>query len=165
MGFIYTHNKQSWAIESRADASNMTDVKYHAVVGDSTVRMLRILEVFVGGEATSSALAIMVLARDSTLGATLSNTAGATVAALSSGAPNVRATTFDTATTKPQRNAALHLLNLSMNAFGGIIRWVAAPGQEIYQVGSVLNVGETSFSAFTGSGTPNVSSHLQFEEL
>lgn len=165
MGFIYSHSKQSWAVAALADATNLTSGKYHAVVGDTTVRMLRITEIFMGGEATSSALALMVLARDSTLGATLSNAAGANVAALSSGAPTVRATTFDTATTPPQRNAALHLLELSMNAFGGIIRWVAAPGSEIYQVGSVLNVGETSLSAFTGSGTPAISSSFIFEEL
>lgn len=165
MGFVYSHTKQSWAVAALADATNLTDTKYHAVVGDSTVRMLRILEIMLGGEATSAALALMVLARDSTLGATLSNGAGAAIAAISSGAPTVRATTFDTATTKPQRNAALHLLQLSLQAFGGVIRWVAAPGQEIYQVGSVLNVGESSLSAFTGSGTPTISSHMHFEEL
>lgn len=165
MGYQYSHTKQSWAIAALADAANLTDTKYHAVVGDSTTRMLRINEIFLGGEASAAAVAAMVLARDSTLGATLSNGAGTAVASLSSGAPTVRATTFDTATTKPQRNAALHLLELSMNAFGGIIRWVAAPGAEIYQVGSVLNVGETSLSAFTGSGTPTISSHVCFEEL
>lgn len=162
---MYSHTKQSWAVEARADASNKTDGKYHAIIGDSTTRMLRITEVMVSGEAAAAALALMKLARDSTVGATLSNGAGAAIAALSSGAPTVRATTFDTATTKPQSSATLHLLQLSLQAFGGVIRWVAAPGQEIYQVGNAVNVGETSLDAFTGSGTPTISSHIHFEEL
>lgn len=162
---MYNHTKQSWAVEARADASNKTDGKYHAVQGDSTTRMLRIVEIGLFGEATSAALALMKLARDSTVGATLSNGSGTAIAALSSGAPTVRATTFDTATTKPQSSASLHLLQLSLQAFGGAIRWVAAPGEEIYQVGNAVNVGETSLDAFTGSGTPSISSHLVFEEL
>lgn len=165
MGYLYSHTKQSWAVEARADASNKTDGKYQAIIGDSTTRMLRIIEIAVGGEAAASALALMKLARDSTVGATLSNGAGAAVAALSTGAPTVRATTFDTATTKPQSSASLHLLQLSLQAFGGYIRWAAGPGQEIYQVGNAVNVGETSFDAFTGSGTPTISSHIHFEEL
>lgn len=127
--------------------------------------MARIQEILLTGEATSAALALMVLARDSTAGATLSNGAGASVAGLSPGAPTVRVTTFDTATTPPQRSASLHLLNLSLQAFGGAIRWAAAPGEEIYQVGNAVNVGETSLSAFTGSGTPTISSNVVFEEL
>jgi len=165
VGFIYSHTKQSWAVAAVADTTNYTDGKYHAVIGDSTTRMLRITEIFIGGEASAAALALMVLARDSTIGATLSNGSGTAIAAVSSGAPTVRATTFDTATTKPQRAATLHLLQLSMQAFGGVVRWVAAPGSELYQVGNAVNVGETSLSAFTGSGTPAISSHLQFEEL
>ena len=167
MGFVYSFVKQSWAIAALADATNLTSGKYQAVQGDTTTRMLRITEVLVGGEASAAAIAAMVLARDSTAGGTLSLSSGCTVAGLSSGAPTTRlaSTVFDTATTPPQRASALHLLELSMNAFGGIIRWVAAPGSEIYQVGNAVNVGGTSLSAFTGSGTPTVSSHIHYEEL
>jgi hypothetical protein len=167
MGFIYSHNKQSWAVEARADASDKTDAKFHAIQGDVAARMLRIIEVMVAGEATSAALALMKLARDSQVATgALTQGSGTSIASLSSGAPTVRASAFDTAATvQPQSSASLHLLQLSLQAFGGVIRWVAAPGQEIYQVGLAANVGETSLDAFTGSGTPTISSHIHFEEL
>ena len=67
------------------------------------------------------------------------------------------------ATNKPQRSSSLHLLNLSFNAFGGIVRWVAAPGEEIYIVGNTASVGEASLSAFTG-GTPGaLGAHVIYE--
>ena len=71
---------------------------------------------------------------------------------------------FNTATTKPQRSATLSLLNLSFNAFGGIVRWVAAPGQELGMLGNTAALlGELSLSAFTG-GTPGLmGSHFIFE--
>lgn len=167
MGYLYNHAKQSWAVEARADASDKTDGKFHAIQGDVAARMLRVVEIFIGGEATSSALALMKLARDSQVATgSLTTAAGGATVAMSSGAPAVRALAFDTAATvQPQSSATLHLLQLSLNAFGGIIRWVAAPGQEIYQVGLAANVGETSLDAFTGSGTPNISSSIMFEEL
>jgi hypothetical protein len=66
-------------------------------------------------------------------------------------------------TNKPQRSSTGHLLNLSFNAFGGIVRWVAAPGEEIYAVGNTTPAGEVSLSAFTG-GTPGaLGAHLIYE--
>ncbi len=55
------------------------------------------------------------------------------------------------ATNKPQRSSTLKLLNQSFNAFGGILRWVAAPGEEISIVGNTASLGELSLSSFTGS--------------
>jgi hypothetical protein len=55
------------------------------------------------------------------------------------------------------------LLNLSFNAFGGIVRWVAAPGQEIGMLGNTASLGEISLSAYTG-GTPGLmGSHFILE--
>ena len=66
-------------------------------------------------------------------------------------------------TVKPQRSATLHLLPLAYNAFGGIVRWVAAPGEEIGVLGNTASFGEVSLSAFTG-GTPGLmSAHMIFE--
>ena len=52
-----------------------------------------------------------------------------------------------------------------MNLFGGILRWVAAPGEELVGVGVVQPFGEMSLSGFTGSGTGPSSGHFVIEEL
>ena len=72
----------------------------------------------------------------------------------------------DTTTTDPQRSATLgHVLNLSFNAFGGIVRWLAAPGEEIAMIGLAADTGSVALSAFTG-GTPGaLGSHIIFETL
>ena len=70
------------------------------------------------------------------------------------------------ATNKPQRSATLGgLLNLSFNAFGGIVRWVAAPGEEISMVGNTASLGEVSLSAFTGGTAGLLGAHMIYEPL
>jgi hypothetical protein len=128
---------------------------------------LAISELYLGGEAAStSSPSIMVLARDSTVGATV--TAGTCRnAALdaSSTAPGTVPVFGHIATTKPQRSATLHLLHLSFNAYGGIVRWVARPGEEIIVQGGTASLGEVSLSAFTGGTTGQMSSHCIYEVL
>lgn len=137
-----------------ADTVNFTDAGHMTLQGGSTTQVNKIIEVFMGGQATSSTPCIMLLARDSTVGATLSvgRLAALDPATAALAAPPV---IFNTATTKPQRSATLSLLNLSFNAFGGIVRWVAAPGEEIGMLGNTASFGEVSLSAFTG-GTPGL---------
>ena len=65
--------------------------------------------------------------------------------------------------TVPQRSATLHLLHLSFNAYGGIVRWVARPGEEPSVVGNTASLGEASLSAFTGGTTGQISSHVLYE--
>ncbi len=100
------------------------------------------------------------MARDSTVGATLS---GGTTAALDPataalGSPPVF---FTTATTKPQRSATLYLLSLAFNAFGGIVRWAATPGYELGMLGNTASFGEMSVSTVTGAGP--MGTHILFE--
>jgi hypothetical protein len=57
------------------------------------------------------------------------------------------------------------LLNLSFNAFGGIVRWVAAPGEEISTVGNTQPLGEVSLSAFTGGTAGLMGAHVVYEPL
>lgn len=149
-----------------ADTTNLVDSTYLALLqgGSSTMR-LNVSEVYMGGEAAStSSPTLMVLARDSTVGATV--TAGTTRNAVLDGsntAPGTVAIFGHIATTKPQRSASLHLLPLSFNAYGGIVRWVARPGEEISVVGNTASLGEVSLSAYTG-GTPGaISGHILYE--
>lgn len=149
-----------------ADTTNLVDSTYALILqgGSSTMR-LNVNEVYIGGEAAaSSSPTIMVLARDSTVAATVS--AGTTRNALLDGsgvAPGTTATVGHVATTKPQRSSTLHLLHLSFNAYGGIARWQARHGEEISVVGNTASLGEVSLSAFTG-GTPGATSgHVLYE--
>ena len=75
------------------------------------------------------------------------------------------ALTFVASTTKPQRStlASAGRLNLSFNAFGGIVRWVAAPGEEWGIVGVTVNLSESSLSAFTGSSSGLMGAHIVYE--
>jgi hypothetical protein len=67
----------------------------------------------------------------------------------------------------PQRSVATTdaKLNMSFNAFGGILRWQAAPGEEWGQFGntSAAPLGESSLSAFTGFTPGLMGAHVIFE--
>lgn len=162
----YSFSTSSVTPTATADTTNLVDSTYLMYLqGGNSTQRCNISEVYMGGEAASSSSpTIMVLARDSTVASgtvgggrtavlDASNTAPGTV-------PNVGNTA---ATTKPQRSSTLHLLHLSFNAYGGIVRWVARPGEEISVVGNTASLGEASLSAFTG-GTPGaMSSHVLYE--
>ena len=162
----YSLSTTSITPTATADRTNLVDSTYMAILqgGNSTMR-LNISEVYLGGEASaSSSPSIMVLSRDSTVAATV--TAGTTRNAALDGsgtAPGTLATTGHIATTKPQRSSTLHLLHLSFNAYGGIVRWVARPGEEPSVVGNTASLGEVSLSAFTGGTTGAMSSHIIYE--
>jgi hypothetical protein len=146
-------------------ASNTGSVGYiGAFLGASAIQKATFYEFYQGGLAATSAPTIMVVARDSTLaatlGATLSTDDVADGSAVALGTPLLVGNVW---TTLPQRSSTRHLLNLSFNAFGGIVRWVAAPGSELMLIGNAVNTGEISWSAFTG-GTPGLmSAHCIYE--
>jgi len=152
-----------------ADGAALLDATYcGALIGGSATQKNLISEIYLGGQAGASAPTIMVFGFNSTAGLTMTNSAAAREAPLdaASAALALPADVGDTAATDPQRSATLgHVLNLSFNAFGGIVRWLAAPGEEIVAVGSAADLGSVSLSAFTG-GTPGaLGSHFIFETL
>jgi len=152
-----------------ADAAPLLDTTHCGVMrGGSTTQRTVISEIYLGGQAGASAPTIMVFGFNSTTGATFTNSAAAREAPLDSATAALAAVADvgDTSATDPQRSATLgHVLNLSFNAFGGIVRWLAAPGEEIGMVGNANDTGSVSLSAFTG-GTPGaLGSHFIFETL
>lgn len=158
----------TWTPVAVADATNFTDAGYMALMGGSTTQLINILEVYMGGQAGASSPSIMMLARDSTVQVT--PTALATPNSNGALHPSTAALAavpigFVASTTKPQRSNSVTLakLNLSFNAFGGIVRWVAAPYEEFMLLGNTASLGEVSLSAFTG-GTPGLmGAHLVYE--
>lgn len=155
-----------------ADTTNLVDSTYFGFIqGGSSTQKVNILEVSLSGQApTTSSPCIMLLARDSqvtTGSATL--TAGSTDSNLDAFTAALAAPTRvgdKTATNKPQRGVNDHLLNCSLNAYGGIYKWtVTYPGEEITVYGTAALIGEVSLSAFTG-GTPGLlGSHVVYEAM
>lgn len=160
--------EESFTPVAVADTTAMTSAGFMALQGGSSTQRIDVQEVYQGGQAGASSPTFMTLARDSTVGATLSiGVTGGTNGALDPATAALAApqTAFDTATTKPQRSASLAKLNLSFNAFGGIVRWVAPPGGEFRMLGNAASLGEVSLSAFTG-GTPGLmGAHLVYEPI
>lgn len=159
----YTLTSQSVASGTgSADAATIAAALFF--LGSNAAGMLlKINEVQSGGEASSGAVQVLVLARDSTNAAT--PTAGASHNVLMdamSTAPGTIAITGQTATTLPTRSAN-HLLNHSYNAFGGLVRWQARQGEEITVFSATAPNSEISYSAFTGTTTAAISSHCIYE--
>ena len=150
------------------DTANMTSAAYPFIVqGGSTTQRINILEIYEGGQAGSSTPTFMILGRDSTVAVTNTYGTGQQDAALDASTAALAAPplTGNTNSTAPQRSSTGHLLNLSFNCFGGVVRWVAPPGEEISIIGNTASLGEVSFSAFTG-GTPGaMGAHLIYEPL
>lgn len=149
-----------------ADTTNLVDNTYQGIIqGGSATQKVNILEVMVNGQAGASSPTFNLLARDTTVGVTIA------LGTAQSDAPLDAATAAlalpplvgNVVTTKPQRSATAKLLNLAYNAFGGLIRWVAAPGEEISIVGNTQPLGEVSLSAFTGGTAGLQGSHIIYE--
>jgi len=146
----------------------LTNGTYAALHGGSSTQKLTVLEVMASGFGGASNPTILQLARASNVGATPTalaapNSDGAldpSTAALA--APPV---SFVAAATGPQRSAATSdaRLDMGLNAFGGIKRWIAAPGAEWIILGNTASAGLSLLSAFSGGTVGAISSHIIYE--
>lgn len=137
--------------------------------GASATQYTRFWEISISGQAASSSSpTFMLFSRDSTVGTgAQSQQAGGTDAPFDPATAALAAALgvgSNWATTFPQRDAANHLMNCSLNAFGGVFFWRANRAEECpAQVGNTASLGESSLSAFTG-GTPGaVGGHVIYE--
>lgn len=162
----WSFSNPSWTPVAVADTTTMTANGACFLQGGSSTQKLTVLEVAMTGMAGASAPTLMTLARDSTVGVTSitlgTNGKNAALDPATAALAAAQVAGFS-ATTMPQRSSTLSLLQLGINAFGGIFRWVAAPGEEITVLGNTASLGEVSLSAFTG-GTPGLmQSHIIYE--
>lgn len=159
----------NWLPAAVADTTAFSAHGYMAIQGGSGTQRNSILEVYMGGLATVSSPMPMLLARDSTVGVGgAALIAGETESALDPATALLAASLvlFTTVvTTQPQRSSTLGLLALPFNAFGGVVRWIAAPGEEIWMLGNTASFGEVSLSCFTGGTPGNIGSHIIYEPL
>lgn len=158
----YAANWTTITATAAANTANFTDSGYPFFLqgGNSTMR-LKISELYIGGESASSLPTTFKFSRDSTVGAT--SISGVTNALTdgSATAPGTTAVVGNVSTTKPQRSATLTLLTPSINTYGGVVRWVASPDQELAVVGNTASLGEVSLSSITGAGIS--SGHVLYE--
>lgn len=149
-------------LAATADATNLADTTYPFLIqGGTGTQRIDVLEIYLGGQSTAAAAAFMIFGRDSVVAATNSYGTGQMDAAMDPATAALAAPplTGNTNTTKPQRSTTLHLLNLSFNAYGGVVRWVAPPapfGPTI--LGNTASFGEASLSCYTG-GSGIVGAH------
>lgn len=152
-----------------ADNAQTTSAQYMSLDPGSAAQLIQVQEIYIGGLSTSSAVQNMQFRRTGTAG-----TGGAS--ALASPNSDGPLNTFAAAVTTvpiaavayvtnqpiPSNTATQARINLAMNAFGGIVRWVAFPGEEWWMVGTGANQAAT-LSNNTGSGTGTVSSSILYE--
>lgn len=158
----------NWTPTATADTTALANGTYQAIKGGSATQRNEVVEIYVTGNAAVTSPTFLQLARASTL--------ATTPTALSAPAfdgpmdPNTAAlaavpVTFTAAAAGSQRSAVTTdgKLNLGFNAFGGIMRWVAAFREEWVIHGSAVTIGESNFSAFTGGTVGAINSHIIYE--
>ena len=156
----YAHSAGGWTPVAHADgATALANASYQAL-RTTAASTLRVIEVMVSGEATSSTVNRMALRRLSTNGATPTNQVPAALNPLSAASVSQG---YVAATTGPTIASTVHLLHLALNTFGGVVRWVAAPGEEVYATASTAPTGEIVLDSISGTGV--VSTHMLFEEM
>jgi hypothetical protein len=111
-------------------------------------RRVWLTELAVMGMGTASAASEVVAYRVTTVGATGGgNIAGTPWDTFS---PAAASSVFTTWTTQPVISTAL--VRLSVNANGGIYRWVARPGQELNAIGGQATNMQISIRPFVNGG-------------
>lgn len=165
----WSFSNANWTPTAVAAAATQTANGACFLQGGSSTQAILTSEIYIGGQAGASAVNDMVVSRDSTvavtaitLGTNGKNAAldPATAALAAAQVPGFSATTM------PQASATLQLLALTLNAFGGIVRWVAYPGEELRTVGNTASLGELSLSCSSLTGTPGaIATHWVYEPL
>lgn len=124
--------------------------------------LLKVNEIYIGGEDTASTPTQMIFARNSTLSVgALSVGNNQLMDALSTAPGSVASWGSTAATTFAQRSATGYLLQPSLNTFGGIARWQARYGEEISILGTTQPLGDCSLSSKAGTG--KTSGHIIYE--
>ena len=154
-----------WTPTATADGSQLTASGYHALRSAAATGIVAIEEIGVQGLVTATALNINALRRHTTNATTPTNRVPALVNPL--GVVSVFQG-FITASTNPTVAAVAtiqHVLELGINAYGGIFRWVA-PGPEsaIQIVATAANNAEISICP-VGTGASAQSSYFVCSEL
>lgn len=159
----------SYTPTATADTTALANSTHQSIGASGATARLNVLEIYLGGQASASSINLMQFARNSTVGVASALVAPNTDGPMDTATAALAAVpiTYTLATTPPQRtvSTAAARLTLSLNTFGGIVRWVAAPGEEWGITGVTVNVSESSLSAYTGGSAGLLGSHIIYEPL
>ena len=137
-------SRYSGAVRSITPSTSDDNWTLDAASGESG----KVQEVSFGGEATTSTAMHTRTARSgSESGA---GTAGNVAKLHPNAATNLIAFNTTYATTQPTLDAG-DLFTMSWNAHGGVIRWLAAPGEEFVLIGAALISNRNSVGTATSS--------------
>lgn len=167
----WTFTAPSFTPAATADNQDLGDNTHMSLQGANSAQRMDIMELYLGGQAPSvSSPCIMLFARDFQVATgTLSMGGGARNGAIDPGTSALAAPQipFTAATTnKPRRTTTLATLNLSFNAYGGLVRWFAPDqGSVIKMLGNVASFGEMSLSAYSGSTVGPMGAHIIYETI
>ncbi len=150
------------------DGTTCASATYQDIEASAPTMLVEVMEIYEGGQASSSSINGMQFARNITIATTPTALTSPTG---SDGFMRTFAQTLGAsavccvaASTGPARNTigTQARLNLSFNSFGGIVRWVAAPGEEWGILGTVTLISASNLSAITGS-SGLMGSHIVYE--
>lgn len=153
-----------------ADNAALASGTYMAIKGGSTTQLIRCSEFYIAGMAAASAPTALSFARTMNLAATptaLATPASdgplhASTAALA--APPVTFTAATTGGSRANTTSDPHLM-LGLNAFGGIVRYNASPGQEFNILGNTSPLGEAYLSSENLGTAGLINAHIMYEPL
>jgi hypothetical protein len=151
-------------------ATTLANGSYLAISAVAATNRCTVSEIYMGGQSSASTVNIMMFARHNTIAATLTALSAPNSDGPLDGLTQVQSSAcrgFVAATTPPTRSAGTTeaRLALTYNSFGGIVRWVAAPGYEWAITGITSLVSESSLSAYTGSGGGVMGAHIIYEQV
>jgi hypothetical protein len=157
---VFNHGAPGYTPIAHADGAGPLASNSYQAVRSLSAAMLRVMDLYIGGEATASTVNRMSLRRASTNSGTPTNQVPAasnynSQAAVSQGSV--------ASTTGPIIASTQHLGNFALNAFGGVVRWVAAPGEEIWAGLAAAPNSELILDSISGVGV--VSQDVHFEEI
>ncbi len=163
-----TFQSLSYTPTAAADGTTATSGTYQDIESSAPTMYLEVMEIYEGGQNSASAINIMQFARNITIATTptalTSPTASDAFLKTFSSTLGSSAVCCIAASTGPARTTVgtTARLNLSFNAFGGIVRWVAAPGEEWGILGTATLVSSSTLSSPTGSAGA-MGSHIVYE--
>lgn len=159
--------QNAWTPTILADSTALGNGTYMAIEASASTQFLNVLEIYEGGQAAASAINIMFFSRSTFVGTTptaLSTPNSDGPMSSASAALGTAVSTYVAASTGPGRSttATNARLNLSFNSFGGIVRWVAAPGEEWGIIGQTLNAAPSLLSGY-GAAPGAMGAHIVYE--
>lgn len=157
---IYSHGVPSYTPVAHADgASALANSSYEAVTGAAAASLNRINDIYVGGQSAATNSNQMAIRRASTKRATPTNVTSAPNNYLSAAGV---ATCGVAATTGPTIASTMHLFDISLNTFGGVVR-LGLQGEEIYFGTTTDPNAEIVFDSVVGTGL--VGQAIKWEEM